>query len=115
MERRQQRVLTLLLGCGIALGCVGTYFAVQSAQATSELSVARAADVEANARLIREVQRLQTEESAQVRQHRERNELLHAEQCAILLQLAKALGVEPMPCDPPILVDPGHSGDELAD
>jgi hypothetical protein len=106
MERRtDHRPWGLILGLTIAAtaGLLSLPLQVLTFQG---LNAASKADLERNARLVEQVRMLEEQGNADVREHRERNELLHSCIVDLALSLAdpKRDRTKPImnPCPPPI-------------
>lgn len=102
MERRQEkRPWGLIVGLTIAATAGLLSLPLQVVTFRSIDSASRE-DVERNRLLVEQVKMLEEMGNADVEEHRMRNELLHADICRLIFDVAKARNIPVEPCDPPI-------------
>lgn len=90
--------LILVLVLAAAAGLVGIPLQVLT---VVQAETASRSDVERTQELVRQVSRIEQDAAANVEEHRTANDAAHREICRLIIDVARAAGLDPKPCDFP--------------
>lgn len=105
MERREDKRPWGLILALIIAATAGLMSLPLQVLTFRSLEAASKDDVERNRRLVEQVRLLEEAGNANVADHRVRNEILHADLCRIVFEVATAADIAVTPCAPPLVDD----------